>query len=45
MQRYELHLHEIDRHPAGDVFMATGPERTVLEPYGVYAQDFSKIDW
>ncbi len=39
-QGYELHLHEIDRQPAGDVIMATGPERTVPKPYRAYEQVF-----
>ncbi len=43
-QGYELHLYEIDRDPAGDVLMAIGPERTVLEPYRAYAQVFSEAD-
>jgi hypothetical protein len=43
-QGYELYLHEIDRHPARDVLMATGPERTVSEPYRAYAQVFSEAD-
>ncbi len=43
-QGYELHLHKIDRDPAGDVLMATGPERTVPEPYRAYAQVFSEAD-
>ncbi len=43
-QGYELHLRELDRNPAGDVLMATGPEPTVLEPYRAYAQVFSEAD-
>jgi hypothetical protein len=43
-QGYELHLHELDRDPAGDVLMATGPEPTVPEPYRAYAQLFSEAD-
>jgi hypothetical protein len=41
---YELHLHETDYQSAGDNLMATGPERTVPEPYQAYAQVFSKAD-
>ncbi len=44
MQGYKLHLHEIDREPAGDVLMATGPERTVPDPYRAYVQVFSEAD-
>jgi hypothetical protein len=43
-QGYELHLHKLDRDPAGDVLMATGPEPTVPEPYRAYAQVFSEAD-
>jgi hypothetical protein len=43
-QGYELHLHEIDCNPAGDVLIATGPKRTVPEPYRAYAQVFSAAD-
>jgi hypothetical protein len=35
----------MDCKPAGDALIATGPERTVPEPYRAYAQVFSKADW
>jgi hypothetical protein len=45
---YELHLHELgldsDCDPAGDVLMATGPEPTVPESYGAYAQIILEAD-
>jgi hypothetical protein len=44
MQGYEPYLHEMDREPAGDVLMATGPEWTVPEPYRAYAQVFWEAD-
>ncbi len=43
-QGYELHLHEMDCKPAGDALIATGPERTVPEPYQAYVQVFSEAD-
>ncbi len=44
MQDYQLHLHEIDHNPAGDFFMAMGPELAVPEPYRAYSQVFSEAD-
>jgi hypothetical protein len=43
-QGYKLHLYEIDHDLAGDVLMATGPERTVLGRYRSYVQVFSEAD-
>jgi hypothetical protein len=43
MQSYELRFREVERHPAGAVRMATGPERTVPEPYRFYAQVFRAV--
>jgi hypothetical protein len=47
-QAYELHLTDftpgIGHASAGDVPMATGPERTVPEAYKAYAGVFSEAD-
>jgi lysine/ornithine N-monooxygenase len=48
MHGYEQHLHDLGPDPdsdtARDVFMATGSEPTVPEPYRAYAKVFSEAD-
>jgi hypothetical protein len=45
---YELHLHKLGLDPdfdtAGDVFLPTGPELTVTEPYRAYGHVFLEAD-